>query len=110
MEVLWDRHPRTSGEVVEAVAELEAWSPKTVRTLLDRLTAKGAVSRRRVGRRYCYRPEFTREQWLRERAGELVHTHCRGRLAPLVSAFASEEALSASDREEILALLREMES
>jgi len=110
MEVLWDKAPLTSGEVVEAVAAVADWSPKTVRTLLDRLTAKGVLSRQRSGRAYCYRPLLSREQWLRERAGELVDNHCQGRLAPLVSAFASRDNLSKKDRDEILALLREMES
>lgn len=110
MEVLWEQHPKTSGEVVEAVSRREDWSPKTIRTLLTRLLEKGAVSRSGSGRQYRYSPEISREEWLRDRAGNLIETHCRGRLAPLVSAFASSESLSEEDRAEILAILREMES
>jgi predicted transcriptional regulator len=71
METLWEQHPKTSGEVVQAVSRTEDWSPKTIRTLLARLVDKGAVSRTGTGR---------------------------------------GESLSEKDREEILALLREMES
>lgn len=110
MEVLWESHPLTSGEVVSRIRAAADWSPKTVRTLLDRLCTKGALARDRDGRLYQYRPLLSREQWLHEQAGALVDTHCRGRLAPLVSAFASRESLSDADREEIIAMLREMSS
>lgn len=110
METLWDQHPKTSGQVVEAISRNQDWSPKTIRTLLARLVDKGAVSRSGAGRGYRYSPALSREDWLSECAGNLIETHCEGRLAPLVSAFAHRESLSEKDRREILAILGEMES
>ncbi|MEA5446022.1 BlaI/MecI/CopY family transcriptional regulator [Gammaproteobacteria bacterium AB-CW1] len=110
MEALWAAQPLGSGEVVEAVSAHEDWSPKTIRTLLDRLHRKGAVRREKAGRQYHYWPCLAREEWLRQQTGELIGKHCDGRLAPLVSAFASNESISEQDRREILALLEEMDS
>ncbi len=108
MEVLWREHPLTSSEVVERVAPGENWSPKTVRTLLTRLTEKGALAREPEGRTYRFRPLIEREDWLREKAGQLVNQHLDGRLAPLVAAFAEREGLSEADREEIRSLLEKL--
>lgn len=108
MAVLWQESPLDSGEIVRRVAPAENWSPKTVRTLLDRLMEKGALARHRVGRAYRYEPLIEREQWLSDRAGSLVDRHCDGRLAPLVAAFARSEKLSDEDRREILDMLEQM--
>ncbi|MDR3552490.1 MAG: BlaI/MecI/CopY family transcriptional regulator [Clostridia bacterium] len=43
MDVLWDRPPISSAEVVEALQNTTEWSPKTIRTLLARLISKGFV-------------------------------------------------------------------
>lgn len=109
MEVLWREAPLTSAEVAERVAPEEGWSPKTVRTLLDRLVRKQAVSRQKSGRLYQFRPAIDREDWIREKAGDLVERHLEGRLAPLVAAFAEREKLSEADRREILRMLEDLE-
>lgn len=108
MSVLWQESPLDSGEIVRRVAPVENWSPKTVRTLLERLVEKGALKRRRLGRGYRYEPLIDRERWLRDQAGNLVDRHCDGRLAPLVAAFARAEQLTEEDRREIVDLLERL--
>lgn len=108
MSVLWAESPLDSGEVVRRVAPVEDWSPKTVRTLLDRLVGKGALKRRKSGQRYQYEPLIEREHWLRDQTENLLDHHCDGRLAPLVAAFARSERLTADDRREILELLEKL--
>lgn len=105
MEVLWTSAPLSSRDVIERLSEVEEWSPKTVRTLLDRLHAKGAVERSRQDRLFVYSPLLARDQWLTTQTDELIQRHCHGRLAPLVSAFADARPLSEQDRKEILAIL-----
>lgn len=108
MEVLWREHPLASGEIVQRLTGETGWSPKTVRTLLDRLTAKGAIERSRPDRYYHYRPLLSREQWLHDQTESLVDAHCDGRLAPLVAAFAQAEKLSEADRREIREILEKL--
>jgi BlaI family transcriptional regulator, penicillinase repressor len=106
MEVLWTDAPLNAREIIARLSGVEAWSPKTIRTLLDRLHAKGAIERGRQDRVFIYGPLLDRDDWLKSQTSELVERHCQGRLAPLVSAFASSEALSEADRQEILAILQ----
>ena len=49
MEILWARHPRTSEEVVAALADAQDWQEATIKTLLNRLLNKNAVSAEREG-------------------------------------------------------------
>lgn len=107
VQVLWSQGPLSSGDIVEQLAGTVDWSPKTVRSLLDRLTTRGVLQRSREGRSYRYQALLAQEDWLAQQADEFVEQHYQGRLAPLVSAFARRERLSEADRQEILAMLED---
>jgi len=64
MDALWDRaQPATVREVADALAARKL-AYTTVMTVLDRLTAKGFVTRERVGRAWSYRPAASREAYI----------------------------------------------
>jgi BlaI family penicillinase repressor len=44
MSLLWERSPLTAGEIIAALGAKNNWKPRTVRTLMDRLAAKGAIA------------------------------------------------------------------
>lgn len=51
VKVLWQQSPMTEKEVVELLADAD-WHEKTVKTLLNRLVAKQAISFAKDGRAY----------------------------------------------------------
>jgi BlaI family penicillinase repressor len=67
MNVLWSADaPLTASDVVDRLAGLRDWSPRTVKTLLNRLINKGALAYEPQGKRYLYRPRVPRERCVRE--------------------------------------------
>jgi len=77
MKVLW---PMGEGSVRQIRDELAAVRPRaytTIMTIMDRLTQKGVVTRRKVGRAYFYRANFTAEK-VRARAVEQLVEHFFG--------------------------------
>ncbi|BBC72472.1 CopY family transcriptional repressor [Altererythrobacter sp. B11] len=108
MEALWQRSPQTAAEVCEAVCAERGWSMPTVKTLLSRLVAKGAVDTEPDGRRFLYSPLLAREAYLGGESRRLVDRLFGGRAAPLFAFLAENEALSDEDIREIEDLLREM--
>lgn len=110
MEVLWAASPRTAEEVVEALAERQGWQEATIKTLLNRLLKKGAISAERDGRRYLYAPVLKREDWVRQQSSSLLDRLFGGRLAPLVAQFHAEQGLSEEDRAALRALLERSEA
>ena len=62
MKVLWARAPLTTNEVVDALDGETDWKPKTIHTLLSRLTQKGALTFEKQGREYSFRPAVTAEE------------------------------------------------
>ena len=109
MEVLWQSSPRSSEEVVAAVAPATGWAEPTIKTLLNRLLNKGAISAEREGRRYLYSPVLAREAWVEQQSEGLLARLFGGRVAPLVAHFSERGRLSPADIAELKHLVSELE-
>ena len=110
MEVLWQDSPLTAAEVAERVPEGRGWSLATVKTMLSRLLAKGALAHEEEGRRYLYRPAIRREDYVAAESGRLLDRMFGGRVTPLVAHLAERDRLTPADIAEIEQLLRELKS
>jgi BlaI family transcriptional regulator, penicillinase repressor len=110
MEVLWEQAPLTAAEVAERVPAERGWSIRTVKTMLSRLLAKGALSHEEEGRRYLYRPAIRREDYVAQESRRLIDRMFDGRVTPLVAHLAERNSLSRKDIEEIEALLKALKS
>lgn len=109
MEALWQRHPLGADEVVAAVAAERGWQEATVKTLLNRLLKKSAISAERDGRRYLYSPVLRREDWVLEESSGMLDRLFQGRVAPLVAHFSEHRKLDQSDIAELRRLLEEID-
>lgn len=107
MEVLWQDSPLTAQDVA-ARLEPTGWSLATVKTLLSRLAAKGALATAEDGRRYLYSPAVDRAAIAAGESRRLVDRLFGGRPAPLVAHLAERGELSAADIAELEALIREL--
>lgn len=108
MEALWARQPLSAAEVCKAVCEARGWSMATVKTLLARLVAKGAVTTEADGRRFLYSPLLERDAYLGGESRRLVERLFNGRPAALFAQLAGAEALNDDDIAEIERLLKEL--
>jgi predicted transcriptional regulator len=70
MEILWDGGEGSVRDVVPRLSRPLAYT--TVMTTLDRLFKKGLLDRRKSDRAFLYSPSFSRQEWERRRAGNLV--------------------------------------
>jgi predicted transcriptional regulator len=109
MEALWRRSPLSAEDIVADVGPEQNWSDKTVKTLLNRLLTKQAITATPEGRRYLYAPAIERADYVQEESRGLIDRLFDGRLAPLVSHFAETKQLTADDIAELKRLIRELE-
>ena len=108
MEALWDASPLSAADVCDAVCEARGWSMPTVKTLLSRLVAKGAVATEPEGRKFLYSPVLERADYVGGESRRLVDRLFGGRAAPLFAHLAENEALTEQDLSEIETLLKEL--
>jgi predicted transcriptional regulator len=105
MEVLWAQAPRTADEIVAALAGSADWQEATIKTFLNRLLKKGAVSAAYRGRRYLYAPVLQRADWIDAQSRSVLARLFGGRVAPLVVHFSERHALSKEDVAELRKLI-----
>jgi len=111
MEALWAAgQPLTAAEVAEQIDATRGWTLATVKTMLSRLVAKGALQHREDGRRFLYSPAIKREAYVGHESRRFVEKLFGGRLSPLVARLAEEDALDDEDIAAIQALLKELKS
>lgn len=108
MEVLWEEHPLTAAEVAERAGPARGWSVHTVKTLLSRLLAKGAIAHEAEGRRFLYTPAIERDSYVGRESEKLLDRLFNGRVTPLIAQLAERRQLSADDIAELEALLKEL--
>src|SRR5687767_6134426 len=72
MDVIWGRSPVTANEVVARLAGRADWSPRTVKTMLNRLVNKGALAFQAEGKRYLYEPAVSREACVRDESSSFL--------------------------------------
>jgi BlaI family penicillinase repressor len=105
MQVLWSRPGRTAEEVVDALKGNVAWSDRTIRTLINRLLRKKALTYEKEGRRYRYWPAVGQEQCVRQERRSFLHRVYGGTVTPMLAAFIEDARLSAEDVEELKRML-----
>jgi BlaI family penicillinase repressor len=111
MEALWGAsEPLTATEVADRIDAGRGWSLATVKTMLSRLAAKGALTHREDGRRYFYSPAIDRDSYVGSESRRFVDRLFGGRLSPLVARLAEEDVLDDEDIAAIEAILRELKS
>lgn len=104
MKVLWERGTSTLAEVVKELEGRLAWKPRTVQSLIRRLTDKGALAVEAVGREFRYTPAVAQDQCQHEESVSFLDRVFNGRLTPFVAGMMEREEVSKDD----LTALREM--
>lgn len=110
MEVLWRGQQMHADEVVSALATQHGWQETTVKTLLNRLLKKGAISAEKDGRRYLYSAVLKREQWVATESKSMIDRLFGGRVAPLVAHFGKHRKMSRADLDELKRLIEELDN
>lgn len=101
MDIIWEKSPMKSGNLVkEAFARL-GWKKSTVYTIVKKLTLKGAVkSEDAVITAMCRRDEV-----MLERSDELIEKGYNGSLPMFLAAFLQKEKLTREEAEELKKLI-----
>jgi BlaI family transcriptional regulator, penicillinase repressor len=109
MQALWLRAPQAADELCATLQTQRDWTDATVKTLINRLLKKGAISAEPDGRRYLYAPLLQRDAWLGAQSTGLLDRLFGGRVAPLVAHFSAQRSMSADDLAELKQLLSKLE-
>ena len=107
MNLLWEKSPRTIGEMVDELRDETGWSKATVNIMLGRLAEKGAVTVDASGRSKLFTPAVDREGALHDEAIRTLKKVKTGGIGLMLSAMVKESELSSDEIEELYRILKE---
>jgi len=101
INAVWASEPCAAPAIQEKLFKKTRWTYSTVRTLMDRMAAKGLLAAEKVRNLTLYRSAVTREQAQR---GELLYAlkHAfNGALAPMVQCLLNTNEISRAELDEL---------
>src|SRR2546429_7233110 len=107
IKAVWENEPCAAPTIQEKFHKQTNWTYGTVRTLMDRMVAKGLLTAEKIRNLTLYRPAVTRQQAQR---GELLYAlkHAfNGALTPMVQCLLETSDLSANELAELETMIKE---
>ena len=105
MNILWDEAPLMACDIIKRLAGRQTWSARTIKTLLNRLVNKKALTFETIGKRYLYRPAVRRDQCVRAESRSFVSRVFGGAVGPMLVQFVDQAELSPDEIRELQCLL-----
>jgi predicted transcriptional regulator len=110
LHLLWDHGPATIRRLTDALYPGGgAAQYGTVQKLLDRLESKGCVRRNRSAAAHTFAAMVDRQEIIGRRLRDVAEKLCGGSLTPLLTHLVRTRTLSAREREELRALIEELD-
>lgn len=105
MNVVWRDQPVEASRVVDELATEHGWSVATIKTMLHRLTKKGALAFDRDGKRYLYRATVDRDTTVRQASRSFLDRVFGGAWAPALLQLVDDAKLTEAEVAELRQLL-----
>lgn len=105
MNVLWEKHPARARDIFERLPSTVNWAYTTVKTMLDRLVEKKAVSKSKRANAGLYVPLLSRRQARKTALKMVLDRAFDGAFGPMMSFLVEQENLSAGQRKELIKIL-----
>ncbi len=110
LEVLWEKGPATIRQLTDTLYPHGGSAHyATVQKLLERLEAKGFVHRKRDPAAHTFTAAIAREELIGRRLQATAEKLCGGSLTPLLMHLVRAKRLTARERQELRALIDELE-
>src|ERR1041385_5450294 len=107
MRVLWDKAPLPAYDIVQSLEKTESWHPNTIKTLLNRLVKKKALTAEKYKNLFLYSPALKEGACVRAESQSFLERFFGGDVRPLLIHFAENNQLTAEDLAELQKILRQ---
>ncbi len=107
MEVVWEQQNCTTPDVQEMLQEQTGWAYSTVKTLMDRMVAKGLLETERIRKMILYRSAIKRVQAQRAELTRAAKRAFSGAFSPLVEFLLDDNKLSKEELEHLENMIRQ---
>jgi predicted transcriptional regulator len=109
LRVLWKKGKQTVREVHDQLQGVYGWAYTTTKTMMDRMTTKGLLSREMVHGIYLYRPLITRPVGLVRLVQFFADRVLEIDASSIITMFTQSNAITLEESQELERLLKEQQ-
>ena len=107
MECLWEKEPRSSREIIDALRERIGWTKSTTLTMLKRMTEKRLITCENSQKLRMYSPCIDRENAVKKETENFLNRVYKGSVSLMISAMAQKQELSEDEIQELYEILEQ---
>lgn len=106
IKAVWESEPCTAPAIQEKLLKSTGWTYSTVRTLMDRMVAKGALKSQKQGKLTVYQSAVTCAQAQRSELFYALKHAFNGALSPMVQCLLESREMDADELAKIEELIK----
>ena len=110
IEAIWDNEPCAAPTVQEVLQKTRGWSYSTVKTMMDRMKAKGLLKTEKIRNLILYRTAITKRE---AQSGEIMKAVKRafdGAMTPMMQFLLENNKLSVKELNELEEMIKNKKS
>ncbi len=109
LQTVWDNQPCAAPSVQEALQNQKNWTYSTVKTMMDRMAAKGLLKTKRIRNLILYRSAITKQQAQNSEIMRAVKRAFNGALTPMMQFLIDNKNLSKKQLSELEIMIKKKE-
>lgn len=106
IRAVWENQPCAAPTVQEALQKQKGWSYSTVKTMMDRMTAKGLLKTEKIRNLILYRPAITKKEAQRSEIMRAVKRAFNGALTPMMQFLLESNNLTDKQLSQLEAMIK----
>ncbi|MGG7057783.1 BlaI/MecI/CopY family transcriptional regulator [Clostridium tertium] len=105
MKIIWSKEEVTANEIIDSLNGKQEWKNTTIKSLINRLLKKEAISFRKNGKEYFYYPLISEEKCIKEESQSFLKKVFNGSLNEMLLNLVKSEELTKEDISELRDIL-----
>lgn len=105
MKIIWNRPRITSNEIISLLGDKSDWKSSTIKSLINRLLKKEAISFEKQSKEYFYYPLVSEDECTKEESESFIKRVFNGSINSMLVNFVKSESLSNEDIEKLKEIL-----
>jgi len=105
MKIIWDHSEITSTNIIQELKDKVEWKPATVKSLINRLLNKNAISFNKLCSEYLYFPLVSEDECIKLESQSFINKVFNGSVKSMLLTFAQSNEISETDINELRNIL-----
>jgi BlaI family penicillinase repressor len=111
MQVLWENKECNLAEIIEKLSVNEEKNKNTIKTLIHRLTLKGAIESKKINsKEVIYIPKVSEKKYIKKESNSFLDKVFNGNINKLLLNFVEDKKVSKEELQKLIDIMEDKEN